>query len=99
MRNDLRNLDVDGMDMDDMVALAALAKAMQAEYNAAALPVPAWLTESLATLDRAIKAGRRDALEAELKRAKGRIESLKTADEKRADARALVAQLEAELAK
>jgi hypothetical protein len=93
----LKNLDLDCYSLDDIVGLASLARVAEGEYLRGTLPVPTWLTDAIGKLERTIEAGRRDALEAELKRARGRLEGLKTAEEKREETRALIERLEAQL--
>lgn len=84
MMDQLRNLNMDRIDMDDAVALLAFGRTVVKTYEENSLETPEWLKESIAQLEREVKARRRDNLERALKNARARRDSLKTAEEKRA---------------
>lgn len=94
MLNELKNLQLDRLDLDEIVALYGLGDSIRkvnAEYG---LPQPEWLTTNLETLQKEIKSKRRDSLERALKLAKARKEQLKTIDERRKDTEAEIERLE-----
>lgn len=81
----LKGLQLARMDIDEMIALATWGRAMANGYSYYELPKPKWLDESLATLDKEIRARRRELLEARLQEVRSRKETLKTREERRAD--------------
>ncbi len=85
MLKELRGLDVERTDLDEMVALSTFGRAMNAEYDRLAIPIPEWLEDRLTELDRETRLRRTDALEKKLKELKARKETLKTAEQKRTD--------------
>jgi hypothetical protein len=97
MLEKLRSVNVDKMDIDDLVELAAFGQLARTTYSAYEVPTPEWLTDALKTLDADIKRRRRDALEARRKQIKARRAGLRTAAEERADLDAEDARLAAAL--
>ncbi len=97
MLRDLRGLDTERTDLDEMVALSAFGTAMKAEYERTTIPSPDWLDDRLGDLNRAIRLLRQDALEKKLKELETRQEALKTADQKRTDVVAEMAKVKAAL--
>lgn len=98
MLEQLRNVNVDRMDLDEVVALLTFGEQLQANYTANALEVPEWITDKTSALKKEAQRRRRDNLEAALKSAVARKEALKTADQKRADTDAEIERLKAALA-
>lgn len=98
---DLRNIasaGVDRCDMDDLVCLYSAGTAYASTYAGFQLEQPDWLKASLDALAKDIKSRRRDYLEAQLAQAKARKETLKTAEQKRADTDAEIERLSKALA-
>lgn len=93
MLEKLRSINIDRMDIDEAIELAAFGKVAATTYGAYEVPVPDWLTDSLKTLDADIKRRRRDALEARLKTLQARKAALRSRDEERADIDAELARL------
>lgn len=83
MLDQLKRLDVDRMQLDETLALAAFAKSLHAEYDARAIPAPEWLDDSVRTLNREISMRTRDALEMRLKEIRAQKTQLESAGEKR----------------
>jgi hypothetical protein len=83
MVNQLKNFQVDRLDMDELFALSALGKQLQAEYATRQMSAPAWLTDQLGVLEREITMRRKDDLEKKLREVKAQRTGLETASEKR----------------
>lgn len=98
MLEKLKQLNCDRLDLDEAVALHCLASQMESAFASFGVTAPRWLGDSQRALDADIRRRVHDDLRLRLDRAKARREALKTADQKRADAEAEVAGLEALLA-
>ncbi len=96
--NRLKQFDMDRADLDDMVEVSCLGKILVAEYAINDLQTPEWLNDTLDRLKTEIAARKRDNLTKALKDAKSRRTALKTAEEKKVDLDATIAELEAKLA-
>ena len=94
----LKTINADRADADELMALASQGRALQATYEAEKFPVPAWLSDANATLTTEVKRRRKDQLELAVKQARQRVDSLKSAEQKRAEAADELAKLEAMLA-
>ncbi len=92
----LKNLDVERMDADDLIALSAFAKILEAEYAAHSLEVPEWLKDRQAELKREILTRTADMRAKRIREINARLDTLKTADEKRADLKAELERLQAQ---
>jgi hypothetical protein len=97
MFDKLKSYDIDRASVDELIALAALAAAMIAEYQTNQLGAPEWVTTRLKSIRREIKTRVQDQLEAKLAEAKARRESLRTTEEKRTVLDAEIAALTAQL--
>lgn len=95
MLTKLRTFNVDGLEVDEAVALYAFGKTLGQTYAEFGLEPPEWVGEQLEVLRREIKDRQRDALIKDLKDTKARREGLRTVDEKRAELDAKIARLEA----
>lgn len=84
-------------DLDDIVAATAIGEAIQAKYTASKLEQPEGLTDRIETLNKEIKARRRDNLELALKQAQHRRANLATAEEKRTKADEDITRIQSEL--
>jgi hypothetical protein len=97
MLKELRGLDVERTDLDEMVALSTFGLSMKVEYERLTIPVPEWLETRLGELDRTIRSQRREALEKKVKELEARKDALKTAEQKRQDVDAELAKVKAAL--
>lgn len=97
MLNELKRFDKDRSNYDELIELSAFGRALRAEYEALGGEVPDWVDFQIKALRREIHARQSDAKEARLARAKARLASLATPDEKRAAAKAEVDELEAQI--
>lgn len=97
MLQDLKRLDVDRLQLDEALTLAAFAKGLHQEYDARSIPAPEWLDDRIRQLSREIETRRRDALEMRLKEIRAQKTNLMTADEKRTALAAEEAELTAKL--
>lgn len=96
--NRLRQFDIDRADLDDMVEISTLGKLLVSEYEGNELQAPEWLTDTLTKLKSEISSRQRDNTVKALKEARARLTALKTAEEKKVDLNAQIAELEAKLA-
>jgi hypothetical protein len=94
--NQLKSLNTDKYDLDELVALSAEGKALQAEYAVLGADEPEWLGAAVRALARDIRVRQADAIEKRLRQARARVEALKPASERRA---ALEAQILADEAR
>lgn len=99
MLRDLRGLDPDGADLDEIIALSAFGRSLKVEYDRNVIPTPDWLDDRLDNLERAARLLRQDALEKKLKELQSRKEALKTAEQKRQDVDAELEKVRAALGK
>lgn len=97
MLNRIRNIEADRMDLDEFVELLMFGKLALQTYSDNILEPPQWLVEGVGTLEKTVKERRRDNLEKAMKEKKARLETLKSAEEKRADLLAEIAKLQAAL--
>lgn len=91
----LKNLETKRFDLDELIALSAEGKALQAEFVALGVDVPEWLVVAVKSIGLDIRARLADSIEKRLRQAKARIQALKPASERRAELEELVKQLEA----
>jgi len=87
MLQQLKNLNIERLDLDEGVALAAFGRAMEAEYAHVSAEAPDWLTDNLKALRKEVRQRLQDTLESRLLEVTSRIESLSTVEEKRAKLR------------
>lgn len=97
MLEQLKNFNVNAASIEEMVALRAYGSIVRDEFDKHQVEVPEWLDVQLKNLARQIKAKNADRLEARRKELKARLESLKTAPEKRAELRKELQALEKQL--
>lgn len=95
---DLKNYDVDRLQLEDLIHLDATAQATLTAYANNSVDVPDWLTTTGKRLKADIKQRNRDVLEKKLSEARARQAQLKTTEEKRQEAAAEVEKLTALLA-
>lgn len=81
--------------VDEMIALAAFGRSIEAEYAQLQSEAPDWLTEGLKSLRREIRIRLQDTIAKRLSEAKSRLASLATPEEKRSKLTEEIAKLEA----
>lgn len=86
-----------GGDLDALVELSALGRALLAEYREQTIPVPKWLPANLARLSREIGCRWKAKREEQLRAAEKDLEELRSKEEKRAAKEMEIAQLRKEL--
>jgi hypothetical protein len=91
----LKNLDLERMDVDEMVAMSAFAKSLASEYSALALDQPEWLDTKSTELKREIGTRLADLRDKRIRELKARLNTLKSTEEKKSDLTAELARLEA----
>ncbi len=97
MLEQLKRFDPEAGDLEEAIALAGFADIFQNQYAKRSLETPNWLKEKSEALDREIHKRHRDYLEKELKAEETRLETLKTAQEKREDAKQRIDRIRAAL--
>jgi len=98
MIQQLKNFDVDRMDIEQLVELSAVGRVIVDEFDKTGAETPEWLTTNLKSLRREIRARQADALEALLREKQSRLESLKPAEQRRADLAGEIETLKQKLA-
>jgi hypothetical protein len=98
MVEQLRNVDIDRAQIDDVLGLLAFAKLLRTEHEQRMGVVPEWIDDKVRVMSRYVEMHRRDALELRLKQAKAQAATLLTTAERREKVEAEIAALEAELA-
>lgn len=96
--NELRNLDIDVIDIDTEIGALAMAKMVQAEYAGFSAEPPEWLPLRIKQLERDIKSKRQAIIEKRIRDLQNRKAALLPRDKKLenidADLAALQKQLE-----
>ena len=90
----LKNLNLEGLDIDEAIALSGFARGMKAEYDALSLETPEWLDTRIREVRREIKSRTADMFEKRLREAKARYETLKPTAERRDEVKAEIEKLE-----
>ncbi len=99
MLDDLKKFDKDRCGTDELVSLSAFGRGLRAEYELLGEEVPDWVDAQIKVLRREIHARQGDAISARLAKAKARLASMATPEEKRAALKAEIDELEARGAK
>lgn len=94
----LKSVDIDRAQIDDVIALLAVGKLLRTEYEARQYSVPEWIDDKIRMMSRYVEMHRRDALELRLKEARAQQATLLTPTEKREKLAADIAAMEAQLA-
>lgn len=94
MLNDFKNFNTDGLELDQLIALAAFGRAQRAEYEAQRVPEPEYVAEQLNTLRREIEARMSDRREARKREIKAQLDCLQTKEERRTKLEKELADLE-----
>lgn len=95
----LKGVQVDGLQLDEAVLLLAIAGKMDEAYQQTVGEAPQWLTDARETLQKEVKSRSQDALEKRLKELEAQEDRLKSAQEKREDIAKERARIEAKLGK
>lgn len=96
--NDLKDVNIDRIDLEGAVALSCFGRQLQGEFSALNIEEPEWVGTRLRELRREIRVRMQDEIEKRLRESRARLASLATPDEKRAKLREEIAKLEAQVA-
>ena len=91
----LKNFNADRLDIDEMVGLLADCKALRTEYEALQIEEPEYIDTTIKAIRREINARNADKIAARKRELTARIDGLKTPAQKKAEAEAELARLEA----
>jgi ATP-dependent Lon protease len=91
----LRTLNLQQPGLEELVFMAAMARAFHAEFDANSVDVPEWLDERTREIKREIRTRQADAIDKRKRELKSRLDALKTPTEKRAELQAELDKLEA----
>ncbi len=94
---ELKDFDKDRYSNEELVALSALARAYRPEFELTGGEVPDWVDRQIKVIRREIHARQSDALEARLAKAKARLASMATPEERRTSLRTEIDEIEAQL--
>lgn len=97
MLEQLRNINLDRLDIDRAVELATVGKQVAATYTEFKVPVPGWLNDALTKLHGEITRRRADMLAARRNEINASLAALRTRDERVNDLQAELAKLNDEL--
>lgn len=95
MFEQLKNLNLDRMELDEAIGLYAYGKHLQGTYAEFSIDPPSWLTINLKSLSREIQSRDADRKEKLLSELRSRRDALRTPDEKRKELDEKIAALEA----
>lgn len=98
MYEDLRSLNLEKLDFDEMVALYSFGRNMMVSYGLFLMETPEWITDKVTALEKEIKARRRDALEKLRKDTERELEGYKSKEEKRLEALKRLERIKEQLA-
>lgn len=98
MLQQLRNLNVDRIDLDEAISLEAFAGLVRDGYVSRSLPVPEWLEDSMRLLGKEIVTRRGEMLEKRRRELRARLEAEMTATERRAKLRKELDEIETQIA-
>jgi ribosomal protein L37AE/L43A len=93
----LKGLSLDRLEFEESLELHGHATLILGTYNEFSIEPPAWLVEAVESLKKHIKERSRDAIARELKLAEAELEKLKSAEDKRVDAKARIERLKTAL--
>lgn len=95
MLDQLKNLNVDRPQLDELIALQAEAASLKGAYEKFGIEEPEWLSNADRNLHREIRNRAAADIERKIREKKGQLEGLKTTAEKRAALEADLAALNA----
>lgn len=99
MLQQLRNLNVDRIDLDEAIALEAYGGMVRDRYVARQLPIPEWIEDALRLLGKEILSRRSEMLEKRRRELRARLEAEMTASERKAKLRKELDEVETQLTK
>lgn len=94
MLDQLKNLELQRMDIDEAIALSAFARLLKAEYEHVDTEAPQWLDDRTREIRDEVRDRLRDTVQKRLRELYARAEALATAEEKRAKIREQIKKLE-----
>lgn len=97
MLNLLKNLQIDREGLEELVAVLAFGKSLQAEFDLQGIDQPEWLEDRIKLLTREVRDRNHDQLQAKLRKAKTALASMATPEQKRASLQKQIKQLETQL--
>lgn len=80
-----RNFNVDGLDIDELVALSLFGRQLRAEYEAVQIEEPEWVDVQLKALRREIHVRNANNLEARRREIDARLDALKTPGQRKTE--------------
>ena len=80
-----RNFNVDGLDVDELVALSLFGRQLRSEYEALQIEEPEWVDVQLKSLRREIHVRNANALEARRREIDARLDALKTPGQRKTE--------------
>ena len=95
MLEQLKNLNLERLDLEEAVSLVHFAKGLRAEFESQTLDVPEWLDDSIRSLTREIRDRQADSRARRIKEIKARLATLKTTEERRSELSEELKKLEA----
>lgn len=95
MLDQIRNLDVDRLQLPEALELHAVGSATLESFKRFEVDPPGWLANGIETLEVEIRRARRDMLSKKLADANARVETYKSQKQKRMDAEAEIARITA----
>lgn len=98
MMEQIRNLNLDRIDLDDAVGMLAFANVVSATYAEMKMEPPAWFTDKRGSLSGYVEQRRKENLTKAAKEIKAELNKLKTAEEKRSELNARLKEIEAAMA-
>lgn len=84
MLDQFKSFNVDGADIDQLVALSAFGKQLRGEFETQKIPVPEYVSDNLNSISREIDARMADRKATRIRELKAQRASLATAQERRA---------------
>lgn len=97
MLDKIKNLNIERLDIEEGMALAAFGRIVENEYALLSNEAPDWLTDNLKVLRKEIRQRLQDTLESRLVEITSRLDSLSTVEEKREKLKAEAARLKEKL--
>lgn len=97
MMDKIKNLNIERLDIEEGMALAAFGRIVENEYALLSNEAPDWLTDNLKVLRKEIRQRLQDTLESRLVEITSRLDSLSTVEEKREKLKAEAARLKEKL--
>ncbi len=80
-----RNFNVDGLDIDELVALSVFGRQLRAEYESLQIEEPEWVDVQLKSLRREIHVRNANALEARKREIDSRLDALKSPGQRKTE--------------